>query len=53
MNAWKSGETGRNAPPTIVEMAKGTPCVHNGVEESDFNERWQGVLKRPLPPGES
>jgi hypothetical protein len=53
MNAWKSGEAGRQTPPVIVEVAKGTPSVHSGAEESAFNERWQGVLNRPPPPGQS
>jgi hypothetical protein len=46
MNAWKSGEAGRQMPPVIVEVAKGTPSVHSGVEESAFKERWQGLLGR-------
>jgi hypothetical protein len=37
MNAWKSGEAGRQTPPVIVEVAKGTPSVHSGAEESAFN----------------
>jgi hypothetical protein len=55
MNAWKSGEAGRQTPPVIVEVAKGFPSVHSGAEESAFNELWQGVLKRlpPQPPGQS
>jgi hypothetical protein len=31
MNAWKSGEAGRQMPPVIVEGAKGTPSVHNAA----------------------
>ena len=31
-------------PPVTVQVAKGTPSVHSGGEESAFNERWQGVL---------
>jgi hypothetical protein len=50
MNAWKSGDAGRQTPPVIVEVTKGTPSAHSGAEESAFNERWQGVLKRPPPP---
>ena len=44
MNAWKSSEAVRQTPPVIAEVAKGTPSVHSGTEESAFNERWQGVL---------
>ena len=40
MNAWKSGEAGRQTPPIIVEVAKRTPSVDSGAEESAFNERW-------------
>ena len=47
MNAWKSGEAGRQTPPVIVEVAKGTPSVHSGAEESAFKERWHGVLREP------
>jgi hypothetical protein len=50
MNGWKTGEARRQMPPVIVEVAKGTRSVHSGAEESAFNERWQGVLNRPLPP---
>jgi hypothetical protein len=53
MNAWKSGEAGRQTPPVIVEVAKGTPSVHSGGEESAFNERLQKFLNRPLPPRQS
>ena len=48
MNAWKSGEAGRQTPPVIVEVAKGTPSVHSGAEESAFKERWQGCLENRL-----
>jgi hypothetical protein len=53
--AWKSGEAGRQTPPVIVEVTKGTPSVHSGSKESAFNERWQGVLNRPatLDPGDA
>jgi hypothetical protein len=47
MNGWKSGEAGRHAPPTIVQVAKGAPSVHSGAEETVFNERWRRVLGRP------
>jgi hypothetical protein len=50
MNAWKSGEAGRQIPPVIVEVAKKTPSLHSGAEESAFKERWQGVLNGPQPP---
>jgi hypothetical protein len=53
MNGWKSGEAGRQTPPIIVEVAKRTPSVHSGAKESAFKERWQGVLNRPPPPGQS
>jgi hypothetical protein len=38
-------EQRRSGPPVIVEVAKGTPGIHSGAEESAFNERWQGGLK--------
>jgi hypothetical protein len=53
MNAWKSGEAGRQTPPVIVEVAKGTSSVHSRAEESAFKERWQGVLNHPPPSGQS
>jgi len=49
MNAWKS-DTGRQLPPVIVEVAKRTPSVQSGAEESAFKERWHNVLKHPPSP---
>jgi hypothetical protein len=46
----QSGEAGEQTPPVIVEVARGTPSVHSGADESAFNERWQEVLNRPPPP---
>ncbi|MGA2747607.1 MAG: hypothetical protein ABSG59_02440 [Verrucomicrobiota bacterium] len=52
LNAWRSGEAGRHAPPTVVQVAKQAPGAHSGAaEESAFNERWQQVLKRPTNRG--
>jgi hypothetical protein len=53
MNTWKSGDTGRQMPPVIVEVAKRTPSVESGAEESAFKERWHNVLKRPPSPKQS
>jgi len=51
--ARKNGEAGRQMPPVIVEVAKGTPSVQSGVEESAFNERRQGGSNPPPSQGQS
>jgi len=53
MNAWKSGEAGRQTTPVIVEVAEGMPSIHSRAEESAFNERWRSVLNHPPSPGQS
>jgi hypothetical protein len=53
INAWKSGDAGRQTPPVIVEVAKRRPSGHSKAEESAFNERWQDVLNRPPPSDQS
>jgi ABC-type bacteriocin/lantibiotic exporter with double-glycine peptidase domain len=47
---YKAAKPERQIPPVIVEVAKGTPSLHSGAEESAFKERWRGVLNRPPPP---
>jgi hypothetical protein len=51
MNTRKSGEAGRQTPSVIAEVAKGTPSVSSGAEESAFNERWRRVLSQPPKKG--